>query len=40
LAFSAAGALVTYLIQRAQHLLPFNPQNLPGVEPVLAFNTA
>ena len=40
LAFSALGLIVTYAIQRLQHLLPFNPQGLPPVEPALAFNTA
>ena len=28
LGFSALGVLVTYAIQRLQHLLPWNPQNL------------
>jgi K+-transporting ATPase ATPase A chain len=32
--------LVTYLIQRAQHLLPLNPQGFPAVRPDLAFNAA
>ncbi|HTO99572.1 MAG TPA: potassium-transporting ATPase subunit KdpA [Myxococcales bacterium] len=40
LAFSLFGMLVTYAIQRLQHLLPFNPQKLAAVEPALAFNTA
>jgi K+-transporting ATPase ATPase A chain len=40
LAFSLFGMLVTYAIQRLQHVLPFNPQHLPAVEPALAFNTA
>jgi K+-transporting ATPase ATPase A chain len=40
LAFSALGVLVTYVIQRTQHLLPLNPQHLPSVSPELAFNTA
>ena len=40
LAFSFFGMLVTYAIQRLQHVLPFNPQHLPPVEPALAFNTA
>jgi K+-transporting ATPase ATPase A chain len=40
LAFSFFGMLVTYGIQRLQHVLPLNPQNLPAVEPALAFNTA
>jgi len=40
LSFSLFGMLVTYLIQRLQHLLPLNPQHLGAVEPALAFNTA
>src|SRR4029077_5791321 len=32
--------LVTYVIQRLQGVLPFNPQELAGVPPALAFNTA
>lgn len=40
LAFSALGLLVTYAIQRMQHLLPFNPQGFAPVGPELAFNTA
>ncbi len=40
LAFSLFGMLVTYAIERLQHLLPFNPQHLGPVEPALAFNTA
>ena len=40
LVFSALGLVVTYLIQRLQHLLPFNPQKLGAVERTLAFNTA
>jgi potassium-transporting ATPase potassium-binding subunit len=40
LAFSALGVLVTYVIQRAQQVLPFNPQHLPAVGQELAFNTA
>ena len=40
LAFSAATLLVTYAIQRLQHLLPFNPQSLGPVEAGSAFNTA
>ena len=38
--FSAATLLLTYMVERLQGLLPLNPQHLPGVEPVLAFNTA
>ena len=40
LAFSAVGLLLTYAILRCQHLLPLNPQQLPGLAPALAFNTA
>ncbi len=40
LAFSAFGLLVTYCIQRTQHVLPFNPQHFGAVEPGSAFNTA
>ena len=32
--------LLTYLIERAQHFLPWNPQHLAGVAPAFAFNTA
>ncbi len=40
LSFSAFTMLVTYAIQRLQHVLPFNPQALGGVEAASAFNTA
>jgi len=40
LAFSAATMVVTYVIQRVQHLLPLNPQHLGPVEAGSAFNTA
>lgn len=40
LAFSAFTLMVTYLIQRLQHLLPLNPQGLGPVEASSAFNTA
>ena len=40
LAFSALSLLVTYAIQRLQHILPLNPQGLGAVEPTSAFNTA
>ncbi len=40
LVFSAAGCVFTYLILRYQHLLPLNPQGLPGLCWHLAFNTA
>jgi K+-transporting ATPase ATPase A chain len=40
LLFSVVGMLLTYLIERTQLWLPFNPQGLPNVEQGLAFNTA
>ena len=40
LMFSAVGMLFTYFILRYQDHLPLNPQNLPGLSPHLAFNTA
>ena len=40
LLFSAATLLLTYLVERLQGILPFNPQHLAGVEPALALNTA
>jgi K+-transporting ATPase ATPase A chain len=40
LLFSLVGVLVTYAIQRLQHVLPLNPQALGPVGPELAFNTA
>src|SRR5450432_1427469 len=42
LSFSIFGFLLTYLIQRAQGFLPFNPQhfNASNVPPDLAFNTS
>ena len=40
LLFSLVGIVFTYLILRCQHLLPMNPQNLPGLSDHLAFNTA
>src|SRR5712675_1072973 len=40
LVFSAAGAVVTYAIERLQNVLPINPQGFDGVAPDLAFNTA
>ncbi len=40
LAFSALTMLVTYAIQRLQHILPFNPQKLGPVEALSSFNTA
>jgi K+-transporting ATPase ATPase A chain len=40
LIFSVVGGLATYLFERTQNLLPFNPQGLDAVAPDLAFNTA
>ncbi len=40
LIFSLVTLLATYAIERVQHLLPLNPQHLPGVAPDLALNTA
>jgi K+-transporting ATPase ATPase A chain len=40
LVFSGITLLVTYGIERLQHVLPLNPQNFPPVPPDLAFNTA
>jgi hypothetical protein len=40
LLFSVVSMLVLYLMQRAQAMLPFNPQGFAGVAPDLAFNTA
>ncbi len=40
LAFSLAGVVFTYVILRLQHMLPLNPQDLPGLSHHLAFNTA
>jgi potassium-transporting ATPase potassium-binding subunit len=40
LVFSLVGVVFTYLILRYQHLLPLNPQKLPGLADHLAFNTA
>jgi K+-transporting ATPase ATPase A chain len=40
LLFSGVGLLLTYVIQRFQHLLPLNPDKLPTVPPDLAWNTA
>ncbi len=40
LVFSVIGIVVTYLIQRFQDVLPFNPQGFPPVEHALAVNTA
>jgi K+-transporting ATPase ATPase A chain len=40
LLFSGVSMLLLYLLQRTQHILPFNPQKLPKVATDLAFNTA
>ncbi len=40
LLFSLATLLLTYLVERAQSILPWNPQHLPGVPSALAWNTA
>lgn len=40
LTFTAATIVLTYIVERVQHVLPFNPSHLPGVEPALALNTA
>ena len=40
LVFSAVTLLLTYAVERLQHLLPLNPQHLPGLAPDLAWNTA
>jgi K+-transporting ATPase ATPase A chain len=40
LLFNACGLLAVYLLQRLQHVLPLNPQDMAGVGPDLAFNTA
>ena len=40
LLFSLVTMLVTYAIERLQHILPLNPQHLAGVAPDLALNTA
>jgi len=40
LVFSAVGLLMTYLIQRIQHVLPLNPDHMGAVGPDLAWNTA
>jgi K+-transporting ATPase ATPase A chain len=40
LAFTFAGFVVLYALQRLQAVLPFNPQKLDAVTPDLAFNTS
>jgi K+-transporting ATPase ATPase A chain len=38
--FNLLGVIAVYALQRAQGVLPLNPQQLPGVSPDSAFNTA
>lgn len=38
--FNVLGFLALFLMQILQGVLPLNPEGLPGVEPLLAFNTA
>jgi K+-transporting ATPase ATPase A chain len=40
LVFSFVTMIVTYAIERLQHVLPLNPQGFAAVEPALALNTA
>lgn len=40
LLFNVVGFLFLFILQLAQGFLPFNPANIEGVEPALAFNTA
>jgi K+-transporting ATPase ATPase A chain len=40
LIFSAVTLVLTYIVERLQLHLPFNPQHFVGVEPGLAWNTA
>ncbi|HYK34632.1 potassium-transporting ATPase subunit KdpA [Alloacidobacterium sp.] len=40
LLFSFVSMLLTYVIERVQHFLPWNPQRLTAVAPDLAWNTA
>ena len=40
LVFSAATLVLTYVVERLQSHLPWNPQHLAGVAPDLAWNTA
>ena len=40
LLFSLVTLLVTYAVERLQHILPLNPQHLAAVAPDLALNTA
>ena len=40
LIFSLVTAMLTYVLERTQHMLPWNPQHLANVSPALAWNTA
>jgi potassium-transporting ATPase potassium-binding subunit len=40
LLFSVVSLALLYLIERVQHILPWNPQHLSGVAPDVAINTA
>ncbi len=40
LLFNLAGFVLLFVLQLAQGVLPLNPMHLPGVSPLLAFNTA
>ena len=40
LAFNLVGIAAVYVLQRVQNHLPWNPQGMPAVGPLLAFNTA
>jgi K+-transporting ATPase ATPase A chain len=40
LLFSAVSLILLYVIERAQHFLPFNPHRFAGVSPSLAWSTA
>lgn len=40
LLFSLVGMLMTFAVLKWQHLLPLNPEGLPGLSTDLAFNTA
>lgn len=40
IAFNTMGLVAVYLLQRVQHMLPFNPAGLGAVEPGSALNTA
>ena len=40
LSFSLVSLIVTYIIERVQSALPWNPQHLANVGPDLAWNTA